>query len=350
MVNRSNKETNSYSDEYEQSFEQLFGIVEQRLKIELKFSLSSLKSQQEIEQLRFILRDFGLLLRVVYRYNAKYLLDSEIKRYMQYLKSRNLPIKLATFLIDSWLLAIQGILKPPYCDILSQPLIEVGKRFDRIPDLTISKINSELNPKISKLAGFLLKSDIYGLRDSFLKKISDAKTAKLFITEYLLQALSNIGHYWLSNKITIAEEHLATETAMQVLSELKLLTPQKSSKPFCALITCVPGEYHSLPVKALSVFLEFSGLRTIVPGQSMPSDEIVNLAVKENTKKVFLSMTRASRLPETLFLAQSLLVLENFQPDIIVGGGGIMEIIDILKQYGLHVALNFEEAEHLAMA
>jgi methanogenic corrinoid protein MtbC1 len=350
MVNKSNKKSNSYSDEYEQSFEQLFAIIEQRLKIELKFSLSSLKSQQEIEQFCFILRDFGLLLHVVYRYNAEYLLDSEIQRYLLYLKSRNLPLKLATFLIDSWLLAIQGILKPPECDILSQPLTEIGKRFDRILDVSISKINNESNPKISELADFLMKSDINNLRELFLKRISDARTAKKFISEYLLPAVSNIGDYWLSNKITIAEEHLATETAMQVLSELNLLAPPKSSKPFCALITCVPGEYHSLPVKALSVFLELSGWRTIVPGQSMPSEEIVNLAIKEKPKTVLLSMTLASRLPETLFLVQRLLSQENFRPDIIVGGGGIIEVIEILKQHGLQVARTFEEAEHIASA
>ncbi|MGC8989903.1 MAG: hypothetical protein ACP5MD_07265 [Verrucomicrobiia bacterium] len=107
---------------FEEHLGQLTALVRQRLTLELQFH-----QRHDLEQLESDLTElvveFGQLLRVIYRYDLGDALTHEAAWFASVLAARGPGLDAWRLLLDSWVMAIEGVIKPPECNQLAAPLM-----------------------------------------------------------------------------------------------------------------------------------------------------------------------------------------------------------------------------------
>lgn len=88
--------------------------------------------------------------------------------------------------------------------------------------------------------------------------------------EIIRPALNEVGDSWRAGKIKILDEHLATSTTIQALSELHGIVEKKKSQGRLALVGCPDGEIHQIASEVVRYLLEGEGWTVIYLGPLTP--------------------------------------------------------------------------------
>lgn len=136
---------------------------------------------------------------------------------------------------------------------------------------------------------------------------------------YIKSALYRIGELWEQNKITVAEEHLATSVSEAIMNELfpGIISHKRVKKK--AMVACVEGEQHQVGAKMVADIFEMNGWDSYFLGANTPSSEMISFAKTLHPSVFAVSVSIYFHLPllETL-LAQ---IHDSFpQTPVIVGG------------------------------
>ena len=179
--------------------------------------------------------------------------------------------------------------------------------------------------------------------------IAKGSKPDILIVEVMLPAISEIGQRWELNQMEIFQEHLATEAIQSLLAGLPLMmTGAMPKEDSSALVSCTPGDEHSLIPLALATYLEFNGWSVRNLGKSLPSDQIVRAVTQFSPKVLFLTFTMISRLDGALEIVdQCRSASANCR--IIIGGRGAVKVKTILENRGALVANDFKEGLLLAV-
>jgi methanogenic corrinoid protein MtbC1 len=132
-------------------------------------------------------------------------------------------------------------------------------------------------------------------------------------------ALQEIGDLWSLERVTVADEHYATELTMQLLG---VLAPDRRMPPTrgrLAVVTASPDELHALGPRMLADLLERAGWEVIALGAAAPADALAQLVTDECPDVVALSTSTVGRLPGAEE-AVGLLHRIRPRPLIVVGG------------------------------
>jgi excisionase family DNA binding protein len=120
---------------------------------------------------------------------------------------------------------------------------------------------------------------------------SEEAAANVFITAYLegkplteiidrivCPTMREIGESWHRNEISVAQEHLATRTAISALYKLRNALPVPEMKNRSAICCAMEGDFHELPTLLAQMTIENEGVEVINFGAATPlyslSDEI----------------------------------------------------------------------------
>ncbi|MFB4210840.1 B12-binding domain-containing protein [Shouchella sp. 1P09AA] len=155
-----------------------------------------------------------------------------------------------------------------------------------------------------------------------VRRLSDAGYDSIWIYENLLtKAMAHTGVLWEQNKITIADEHLATSTCDFVLTRyyhyIRQWKKPKNGKSMMFL--CLDQEQHDLGIKMCACLLEEYGWTTRLLGASVPLEQAEMMAKKWQPDAIAISVS----IP---YHARSLDLyidtLENLphKPTIVIGG------------------------------
>jgi excisionase family DNA binding protein len=106
-------------------------------------------------------------------------------------------------------------------------------------------------------------------------------------------AMHQVGELWCSGKLTITDEHLATQTALAALQKLRGLIHVPPPTETRALVCGIEGDLHELPVHLVHALLEGEGW------------EVINLG--PNTPFFALAETLPRHRPQLLCIAAKLL-------------------------------------------
>lgn len=87
---------------------------------------------------------------------------------------------------------------------------------------------------------------------------------------FLCPALRRVGDLWYRGELSIAVEHLAARTALQVIERLRAVNGSPKNPDSLALCCSTEGDFHELPVHLTATVLEEKGFEVIVLGASMP--------------------------------------------------------------------------------
>jgi methanogenic corrinoid protein MtbC1 len=329
-------------------YDHLLALVRQRLTVFWQFQQEG-EPQPSASELLDYSQEFGRLLRVVFRYQLLDALQEETAWYAAVFTARGAGQEALTLLLDSWLVAIQGLIKPPECNILAQPLQVLRADLPHIFQVAQVRSQTLPPPDLAALVDLLTTGEVAAVQALVSGYLSQGTPPYAIITGTLLPALVEIGRRWEQNSLAIYQEHLATETIIRLLCALPAYGPVLPPGERLALVTCVPGDEHQLLPLALGIYLELRGWRVRSLGRSLPLDQIGAAAAAFQPEAIFLSLTMVSRLEEALATVAYLKTLD--QPRrLIMGGPGTQAAAAILAEAGVRVVKTFEEAHAVGLS
>lgn len=106
-----------------------------------------------------------------------------------------------------------------------------------------------------------------------------------------------IGRLWQENRISVAQEHLATAISQLALSHLYRHLPRDPSNGKVVMLSCVEGELHEVGARVASDFLEMAGFDVRFLGANVPTPHLVRMVREQTPDLLALSVTMTYHLP-----------------------------------------------------
>lgn len=176
---------------FEEHFDHLAAIVRRRLEVGWRFGTQKHLAPLEAELLEYA-REFGLLLKVVYRYQLFNALQEEAGWYLSLLNSRGPGAAAADLLLDSWLVAIHGVIKPPECHLLAGPLVQLRSEPEAWRRRSQPPAPS-CEPEVSRLLEVLVAGDLAAARELVAGWLAQGCPPEELIPSRLLGAMGRSG-------------------------------------------------------------------------------------------------------------------------------------------------------------
>ncbi len=134
-------------------------------------------------------------------------------------------------------------------------------------------------------------------------------------------AMYEIGHLWQANKITVAQEHLATAISQNALARAFAAAEFADPVDKRVICACVEGNHHSLGLRMISDTYEVAGWDVTFLGADTPNSSIHTQVDMEKPDVLALSVS----LPHQLLELQQLIIqlradMGGSMPAIVVGG------------------------------
>lgn len=201
--------------------------------------------------------------------------------------------------------------------------------------------------KAIELSQLLLEGD----QDASWELIADESKASkdsLYIYENLITpAMRHIGHLWETNKITVADEHLATSTCDYILAQYSW--QKGKEQPITtigkkAMFLCVEQEQHYLGLKMASQLFSEYGWETKFHGPNLPLEYVKKAAEEWKPHAICLSFSILYHAEQLRPYIKELEELPN-HPVVIIGGRLLSQYE--FKRYGSERTLFLKNLEDI---
>lgn len=190
-------------------------------------------------------------------------------------------------------------------------LLENTPQNKKTENMALKKLQSQLHSSLIK--GDLTSS--LRISNSFIKKSSMDK----FYEKILNPVMENIGYMWQNGKLTIASEHIASNTTQSIIKIIS--DKQKKSKldKGKILLTTPIGEEHNIGCNVLESFLLSKGYTVYNLSPSTPAQSLLRFMKTVNVKVVIISIMTKDNIKSGKRLAKKIYD-ENKHVKIILGG------------------------------
>jgi methanogenic corrinoid protein MtbC1 len=147
-------------------------------------------------------------------------------------------------------------------------------------------------------------------------------------------ALQEIGDLWSLERVSVADEHYATELTIRLLG---VLAPDRRLPPArgrLAVVTASPNELHALGSRMLADLLERAGWEVIALGAAAPADALAQLVTDECPDLVALSTATVGRLPGA---EEAVGLLHRVRPRPLIAVGGALyrgPVVELARAWG----------------
>ena len=161
--------------------------------------------------------------------------------------------------------------------------------------------------------------------------LNDGYDLKDIYNELFKKSLYRIGKLWDHDKMSIPEEHMATQIVESLISRFAPVGNSNSDRK--VVVTCIDKEFHEIGAKMVSNVFELEGWNSYYLGASVPSKEIIKFVKQINPEVIALSWSLYLNLGRFLEVVDH---LTRFFPTkkILVGGQALEENSDkVLKKY-----------------
>ena len=115
--------------------------------------------------------------------------------------------------------------------------------------------------------------------------------------QVLRAAQAEIGRLWQQNRISIAQEHMATAISHVAASRLFEEATPRPRLERRVLVACVEGEFHEFPARLVADFLDLGGFDVLYLGANVPTDHLVSMLEESRPDLVALSVTMSFNVP-----------------------------------------------------
>ncbi len=182
----------------------------------------------------------------------------------------------------------------------------------------------------------LLAGDRHAARTIALEALSSTHSLSDVYVEVFQESLYKIGSLWESNRISVAQEHVATAITQYVMANLyTCVTPSQPSKGK-GIITGVEGELHQIGSHMVADMLEMQGWDIRFLGVNIPHQAILQLIKEFQPTLVGISATMVLKVPIVRDLIKD--IRNHFPsaatPRILVGGSAFRALPDVYRDIG----------------
>jgi len=182
-------------------------------------------------------------------------------------------------------------------------------------------VQSETTEMQEILLSLLLHGDSRGSLLLVNQSIQTSDDVRHFYIDVVCPVMGRIGLLWERNKISVAEEHLATAIVGRMTAALYPLFANVDSCRGKAVVTAGPNEFHELGARMLADFLEMEGWDVIYLGANTPKEELLAILKQHKPFMVALSVATVFNLDharQTIEMVKSDTETRNIK--IMVGG------------------------------
>lgn len=154
--------------------------------------------------------------------------------------------------------------------------------------------------------------------------------------EVFQPAMYEIGRLWQENRITVADEHLATAITQLAMSRLyeQLFGDRTDAGPLL-VAACAEHERHELGLRMICDLLELEGWDTVFLGASVPVEDLVALVRERRPEVVALS---AAITPHLARVREAVDAIRSAMPDgapvIAIGGRAFAADPELARRMG----------------
>jgi len=145
--------------------------------------------------------------------------------------------------------------------------------------------------------------------------------------DLLTPVLHQIGELWMDGKLSVSQEHLASQTIRDGIIQLQdvVVKPEKSQGK--AFVLTLSEELHDIPAKMVQHLLEQRGFQVLFSGQKTPAGDTISVFKSFSPERVYLSSVYIKNVPEAQTEFEELQSLcEEFESKLFVGGSGIAQL------------------------
>jgi methanogenic corrinoid protein MtbC1 len=182
-----------------------------------------------------------------------------------------------------------------------------------------------------------LEACLEGRRDAALAVITREAPRDLSIADVYLRvvlpAQAELGRMWHAGEISIAEEHIVSDTTTEALTLLVASAPPAEPVDRTVLTASVAGNAHDIGIRAVSDFFRMAGWRCIALGTNLPPEEIARAALSFEADLCALSVTLVTQL-EPLGETIAALRLHAPRTRVLVGGQAFDAAPDLWRDVG----------------
>lgn len=155
-----------------------------------------------------------------------------------------------------------------------------------------------------------------------------------FYVDVLQGAMYEVGRLWQLNKITVAQEHMATAITQYVLAQLYERLPRAEQFRGKAVITGVSGELHQLGANMVADALEADGWDVRFLGANMPHEGILTAVDEHQAHVVGISATMLFNIPMVRQLVADIRKQISRPIRIILGGSAFRLAPNLYREIG----------------
>jgi methanogenic corrinoid protein MtbC1 len=135
------------------------------------------------------------------------------------------------------------------------------------------------------------------------------------------ESLHRVGDLWEMNKISVAQEHIATAITQYVIAAIHpKLVPAKFPRGNM-VVTGVAGELHQIAANLVADAMEASGWTVRFLGSNLPHSSVLSAIEEISADVLCISTTMVAHLPSVTDLVRVVRSeLEGRVPKIVLGG------------------------------
>ena len=175
----------------------------------------------------------------------------------------------------------------------------------------------------------ILRGDPSGAKLAVDELLNQLKDPLQVVLSAITPALHRVGDLWHQGKLSVAEEHLATQISYEVLERLEgSIEPSREVDSHCVVCT-VEGEDHALGARIVSGILRKDGWRVDFLGANLPPEDLLEFCSTRSPDLLVLSVTLLSSLEKAREVISN---LKEHIPSLRVLVGGAASIGEAGKQ------------------
>lgn len=176
----------------------------------------------------------------------------------------------------------------------------MGKTMDIQEPLVVP--SSRGIPDLNAIRSRFLAAQLRGDRREALRLlIEDGVSQGASIREIQLQVIQEaqreLGRLWEEDRISIAQEHMATAIAQLALAHVYQHAEPTPPSGYRVLVACVEGELHDFPARLVSDALDLAGFEVKHLGANVPTDSLLSILQQEQPQVLALSVTMTFNVP-----------------------------------------------------
>ena len=208
-----------------------------------------------------------------------------------------------------------------------------------------------MQKQVKRLTELAIAGDLSGIHQWYQENRKLSLTTIEFYENLIKPVMEKVGDLWEKNKITVAEEHLATASIDYLMTQLRyqIIHPDLLKQSPSILLFCLEGEQHSLGLKMVSDVFRENQWNVKFLGSSVPTEEVIKSIGKWKPDAIGVSIALSPLLPK---LKECLASIAEQKEEIDILIGGRVVSLYKLEEFGIdhvHLCSDLRDIEAFAL-